>query len=125
MKKLILAVKKIDYDNFVRNLTDKCVPDLRFGDVSYHKDLLRPDEYCLGGGIFEFTEDSLILSGQSSDYGRPKFTSSDKDLFMTGLRCSEDAIMPNIYYTFKEDYYPYNQLEDIDIKPLIIETYGD
>lgn len=125
MKKFILAVKKIDYDNFVRDLTDKCIPDLRFGDVSYHRDLLKSDEYCLGGGTFEFTEDSLILSGQSSDYGRPKFTCLEKELFMTGLKCSEDSIMPKMYYTFKGDYYPYNQLEDIDIKPLIIETYED
>lgn len=106
MKKFILAVKKIEYDNFVKNLTDKCIPDLRLGDVSYHKDLLKSDEYCLGGGTFEFT-------------------CSEKELFMTGLKCSEDTIMPKMYYTFKGDYYPYNQLEDIDIKPLIVETYED
>lgn len=47
MKKFILAVKKIDYDNFVRNLTDKCIPDLRLGDVSYHKDLLKSGQLPL------------------------------------------------------------------------------
>lgn len=125
MKKFILAIKKTEYDSFVRELTNKCIPDLRFGDVSYHKDLLEADEYCLGGGIFEFTEDSLILSEQSSDFGRPKFISSDKDLFMTGIKCSKDSVKPKMYYTFKGDYYPYNQLEDIDIKPLIVEIYED
>ncbi len=126
MKKFIIAVNRNQYVKFVLDQKADLLPELRFGDVSYHKNLLKEDEVCLGGGEFEFTEDSLILFGESGDFGRPKFIDEDRDLYMTGLRCPEDAIMSKMIYTFKKDYYyPYVGREDIDIKPLIKETFEE
>ena len=126
MKKFILAVNRDQYRKFILNKEDDLLPELRFGDVSYHKNLLREGEVCLGGGEFDFTKDSLVLFGESSDFGRPRFISEDRDLHMTGLRCPEDAVMSKMIYTFKKDYYyPYVGREDIDIKPLIKETFEE
>ena len=126
MKKFVLAVNRDQYRKFILNKRDDLLPELRFGDVSYHKNLLKEDEVCLGGGEFEFTEDSLILFGESSDFGRPRFISEDRELHMTGLRCPVDVVMPKMIYTFKRDcYYPYIGREDIDIKPLIKETFEE
>lgn len=126
MKKFILAVNRDQYRKFILKKEADLLPELRFGDVSYHKNLLKEDEVCLGGGEFEFTEDSLLLFGESSDFGRPRFISNDRDLHMTGLRCPEDAVMSKMVYTFKKDYYyPYVGREDIDIKPLIKETFEE
>lgn len=126
MKKFILAVNRDQYRKFILKKEGDLLPELRFGDVSYHKNLLKEDEVCLGGGEFEFTEDSLLLFGESSDFGRPRFISDDRDLHMTGLRCPEGAVMSKMVYTFKKDYYyPYVGREDIDIKPLIKETFEE
>ena len=48
---------------------------LKYGDVRLHKHLLGPGEDCWGGGFYEFNhlEGKLILSGQSFDYGTPKW----------------------------------------------------
>lgn len=126
MKKFILAVNRDQYRKFILKKEAELLPELRFGDVSYHKNLLKEGEVCLGGGEFEFTKDSLILFGESSDFGRPRFIDENRDLHMTGLRCPEDAIMSKMIYTFKRDcYYPYVGREDIDIKPLIKETFEE
>lgn len=52
----------------------------RFGDVSYHKDLLRPGEYCIGGGWYEFdyVGSAMRLYGKSYDFGRPKWADIDE-----------------------------------------------
>ena len=126
MKKFIVAVNSDQYRKFISKKRENLLPELRFGDVSFHKNLLKEGEICLGGGEFEFTEDSLILFGESSDFGRPRFIYEDRDLHMTGLRCPEDAVMSKMIYTFKKDYcYPYVGREDIDIKPLIKETFEE
>lgn len=48
---------------------------LRLGNVSLHRDLLRPGESCIGGGMYEFdyVNMRLLLSGRSYDYGRVKW----------------------------------------------------
>lgn len=49
---------------------------LRLGHVVMHKDLLKPNENCLGGGFYEFdyTSGILLLSGKSYDFGIPKWS---------------------------------------------------
>lgn len=48
----------------------------RFGFVNMHRDLLRPGEECLGGGMYEFDyiNSRMLLYGKSYDYGRPKWS---------------------------------------------------
>jgi hypothetical protein len=49
--------------------------NFRLGMVSLHKDLLQGNEQCWGGGYYEFdfTRNRLILSGESYDFGRPRW----------------------------------------------------
>ena len=48
---------------------------LRTGSVQMHKDLLLPNDTCIGGGFWEIDPISmkLLLSGTSYDYGKPKW----------------------------------------------------
>jgi len=48
---------------------------LRLGMVHLHKDLLQPGEHCYGGGYYEFEYLSgrLVLSGESTDFGPPRW----------------------------------------------------
>lgn len=53
---------------------------LRFGMVEMHRDLLRPDEYCLGGGYytFDYADNRMLLHGRSYDYGEPQWGRLDE-----------------------------------------------
>ena len=53
---------------------------LRIGSVQMHKDLLVPNDTCIGGGFWEIDPISmkLLLSGKSYVYGKPKWN------FVTG-----------------------------------------
>lgn len=48
---------------------------LRLGEVRLHKDLLKGNESCYGGGFFEFdyVSNRLLLRGASYDFGRPRW----------------------------------------------------
>lgn len=48
---------------------------LRMGMVELHRDLLRPGDMCYGGGYYEFdyVSNRLILSGESTDFGIPRW----------------------------------------------------
>ena len=48
---------------------------IRLGEVRMHKDLLQPNDICWGGGFYEFDYGSnlIILSGQSFDFGEPRW----------------------------------------------------
>ncbi|MCF0199063.1 MAG: hypothetical protein HUK02_07035 [Bacteroidaceae bacterium] len=48
----------------------------RLGDVRMHKDLLEPTDECYGGGFYEFdyTNNRLLLSGASYDFGTPRWS---------------------------------------------------
>lgn len=48
---------------------------LRLGMVNLHKDLLLPNDQCIGGGYyqFDFVSNRLLLDGESYDFGRPKW----------------------------------------------------
>lgn len=47
----------------------------RLGMVNLHKDLLQPGDQCIGGGYYRFDRVSgrLILSGESYDFGMPRW----------------------------------------------------
>ena len=52
---------------------------LRIVSVQMHKDLLLPNDTCIGGGFWEIDPISMkLLSGKSYDYGKPKWN------FVTG-----------------------------------------
>lgn len=53
---------------------------LRIGMVRLHKELLLPGEACIGGGWYEFdwVSSRLVLSGESSDFGRPRWDRLEK-----------------------------------------------
>lgn len=50
---------------------------LRLGLVNLHKNLLEPGEECQGGGYYKFDYEhaTLELSGESSDFGSPRWSS--------------------------------------------------
>lgn len=47
----------------------------RLGMVSQHKDLLKPDDQCIGGGyyFFDYTANRIILDRYSYDFGKPRW----------------------------------------------------
>lgn len=57
---------------------------LRIGNVSMHKDLLLPNDTCIGGGYWEidYVSHRLMLSGRSYDYGKPKWNFIEGELFV-------------------------------------------
>lgn len=74
MRKFILVIK---HDDNTRTGI------LRFGDVAWHKDLLCPKEYCLGGGSWTLDPENktLELYDMSGDFGMPKFEYADQLAF--------------------------------------------
>ena len=48
---------------------------LRLGMVYQHKDLLKSDEECIGGGYyrFDYVSNRLLLDRSSFDFGQPKW----------------------------------------------------
>lgn len=114
MKKFILVANAEEASNYFLKIQKEISAELRFGDVIYHKELLNPDENCLGGGLFEVESNKLIMSGCSFDYGYPGFQ-------MEGLKitCPQEYIKDEMIYTMKSEPYPYNQEEDINVKELL------
>lgn len=57
---------------------------LRIGNVNMHKDLLLPNDTCIGGGYWEidYVSHRLMLSGRSYDYGKPKWNFVEDKLFV-------------------------------------------
>ena len=48
---------------------------LRLGAVKRHCELLKPGEACIGGGFYtlDYVTHRLLLSGASSQYGKPQW----------------------------------------------------
>lgn len=48
---------------------------LRMGMVNQHKDLLKGDDQCIGGGYYQFdwASNRLLLDRSSYDFGRPRW----------------------------------------------------
>lgn len=79
---------------------------IRIGYVRMHKDLLLPDDTCIGGGFWEVDAVShrLLLSGKSYDYGKPKWT------FVTGK-----LYLPKDYRGLRIEYHGDSLMDDADI----------
>lgn len=113
-QKFVLAINKDVYRQALKTKDSKIVPDLRFGNVTYHKDLIEDGEFCLGGGDYEIIEDNgkknVVLSGQSFDYGLPRWAMIDgitSDVYIDGT----------IVYKYPNDFQ-YKDCEDINVKKL-------
>ena len=67
---------------------------LRLGMLTLHKDLLKGNERCLGGGYFEidYISNLLILDGKSTDFGPPLWHLLDN------LKVPKDYLGLNIKY---------------------------
>lgn len=61
---------------------------LKFGNVHMHKDLLSDDEWCIGGGLYEwdYVRHRMLLSGKSYDFGRVKWSMVSTLLLPASLR---------------------------------------
>lgn len=59
-----------------------------YGNVNLHKDLLKADEWCIGGGMYEFdyVNMRMLLSGRSYDFGRVKWSHIDRLCLPESLR---------------------------------------
>jgi hypothetical protein len=80
---------------------------LRLGRVNMHKDLLKAGDVCIGGGYYEidYTQNRLILSRESYDFGRPRW-----DLLHGRLK------MPKAYEGMGISYRPdARHAEEMDI----------
>lgn len=88
---------------------------LRIVSVQMHKDLLLPNDTCIGGGFWEIDPISmrLLLSGKSYDYGKPKWNFVTDKLYVPkdyeGLRIeyNGDSFVDyvNVSEQFEISYY--------------------
>ncbi len=74
----------------------------RLGMVHLHKDLLVGKEQCWGGGYYEFdyVSNRIILTGESYDFGRPRW------------EWIETLKVPATYRGLRLVYVPRNAAED-------------
>ena len=111
-QKFLLVIDSKKYKDFIKGDIDKLVPELRMGNVAYHRDLINePLEMALGGGTYEFSADGkdLLLSGESYDYGVPQWRRID------GITC-DTYVKGSVIYKYPKYEYPYR--EDVDVKKL-------
>lgn len=103
MKKFVLVV---DTNKFSRKDIMQGTADaiLRIGNPIYHKDLVRDNEICLGGGDWEVNKDDneMILNGQSGDFGVPKFGMAKNILIDAELKQYKMTYFYPCYYPYKE-----------------------
>lgn len=87
----------------------------RLGMVTQHKDLLKGDEQCIGGGYyrFDYTSNRIILDRSSYDFGRPRW------------HLIETLKIPSVYRGLRLVYqYDDNFHDDFNIsRELDIEYY--
>ena len=81
---------------------------LRLGMVNQHKDLLQPDDDCIGGGYYQFDYASgrMILDRASYDFGIPRWHLLDTlrvPAVYRGLR---------IVYRYEDDLHEDFQVSD-------------
>ena len=85
----------------------------RLGQVSQHKDLLKPGDSCLGGGYyhFDYTSNRIILDRSSYDFGKPRW------------HLLESLKIPSVYRGLQLVYY-YDDGEEFEVsQKLLIDYY--
>lgn len=110
MKKFVLVV---DTNKFSRQEIRQGTADaiLRIGNPNYHRELVRKNEICLGGGEWEVNNDAnaMILTDQSGDFGVPRFMQAKNILV--------DAKFKKYKITyFYPRYFPYKDMGDNGIE---------
>ena len=101
MKKFVLVV---DSNEFMQGTVDAI---LRIGNPIYHKDLVRDNEICLGGGNWDVNKENneMTLTGYSGDFGVPRFEYAKNILI--------DAKFKKYQITyFYPCFYPYKAMGD-------------
>lgn len=115
MRKFIIVANPVDVLKYYQKEIPKIPATLRLGDVAYHKDLLRNREIetCLGGGMYDITDEELYMYGESGDFGIPQFSTIT-------LKCeNEEDIRPIMIYSYKECLFPDDANDDIDVRSMI------
>ena len=86
MQKFVLVVdtNKFSRKDIIQGYADAI---LRIGNPTYHKDLVYDNEICLGGGEWEVNKNiEMTLTGQSADFGVPRFELANKILIDAELK---------------------------------------
>lgn len=110
MKKFVLVV---DTNKFSRKEIRQGTADaiLRIGNPYYHRELVRANEICIGGGEWEVNNDTneMTLKDQSGDFGVPMFEQAKNILV--------DAKLKKYKITyFYPCYLPYKDMGDNGIE---------
>ena len=85
----------------------------RLGMVNQHKDLLKHDEQCIGGGYysFDFVSNRIILDRESYDFGRPRWHLLDT------LKIPSTYRGLNLVYKYNDDFHDdFNVREELKIE---------
>lgn len=85
----------------------------RLGMVNQHKDLLKHDEQCIGGGYysFDFVSNRIILDRESYDFGRPRWHLLDT------LKIPSTYRGLNLVYKYEDDFHDdFNVSEELKIE---------
>ena len=85
----------------------------RLGMVNQHKDLLKHDEQCIGGGYysFDFVSNRIILDRESNDFGRPRWHLLDT------LKIPSTYRGLNLVYKYNDDFHDdFNVSEELKIE---------
>ena len=85
----------------------------RLGMVNQHKDLLKHDEQCIGGGYysFDFVSNRIIHDRESYDFGRPRWHLLDT------LKIPSTYRGLNLVYKYNDDFHDdFNVSEELKIE---------
>ena len=85
----------------------------RLGMVNQHKDLLKHDEQCIGGGYysFDFVSNRIILDRESYDFGRLRWHLLDT------LKIPSTYRGLNLVYKYNDDFHDdFNVSEELKIE---------
>lgn len=85
----------------------------RLGMFNQHKDLLKHDEQCIGGGYysFDFVSNRIILDRESYDFGRPRWHLLDT------LKIPSTYRGLNLVYKYNDDFHDdFNVSEELKIE---------
>ena len=85
---------------------------LRLGIVNQHKDLLKGNGQCIGGGYYQFdwTSNRLLLDRASYDFGRPRWH------LLETLKVPEAYRALRIVYCYDDDHEDFIVCDELKIE---------
>ena len=120
MKKFVLVV---DTNKFSRQEIRQGTADviLRIGNPAYHRELVRKNEICLGGGEWEVNNDTneMTLKDQSGDFGVPRFMQAKNILVDSKFKKYKITYFYPYYYPYKD--MGDNGVEHVSDKAIYVE----